>query len=88
MEDEKDEAPLFEDFEAYELEIYYPDADTLVRRVDTSLIGQTQYVYTAAAQTEDSVPLTATSLWIKVYQLSAQVGRGFSRAVEVKLRHV
>ena len=88
MEDEKHEAPMYEDFEGYELEIYYPDADTLVRRVDTALIGQTQYIYSAADQTEDSVPLTATSLWIKVFQLSAQVGRGFSRAVEVKLRHV
>ena len=76
--------PLYEDYEKYEVEIYYP-VGVLVRTILAEDIGDTTAVYTLAQQTEDSVPATAVSIWAKVFQLSAQVGRGFGRKTEVQL---
>lgn len=86
--DNAEGTPLYEDRERYDLRIYYPDADTLVRTVSSGSIRGTYYAYTELQQNEDGVPLTASSIWVEVAQLSSQVGRGFSRIQEVKLNSV
>jgi len=78
------EAPLYEDVEVYEIEIYYPEG-TLVRTIDSESIEQNRYNYSISDQTTDGIPAGVGSIWVKVFQLSSQVGRGFARKVEVKL---
>jgi hypothetical protein len=65
---------LAEDAEEYELEILGPDDD--VRRTVTGLTSAT-FTYTAAMQAEDFPEGYPASDFV-VYQISAQVGRGFA----------
>lgn len=80
LRDYTDEVPLEEDSEEYELEIYDSPGGTLLRTY-TGITSPT-YTYPNADIITDfgSIPDTLT---IKVYQISAQVGRGFSREVTV-----
>lgn len=75
LRDGTDEVPLNEDSEEYELEIYDSPGGTLLRTYTG--ITSPSYTYPNADITTDfgSVP---SNLTIKVYQISAQVGRGFS----------
>jgi hypothetical protein len=68
------EVPLAEDAEEYELEILGPDND--IRRTITALSSPT-FTYTAAMQAEDFLEGYPASAFV-VYQISAQVGRGFA----------
>jgi hypothetical protein len=65
---------LAEDTEEYELEILGPDDE--VRRTVTGLTSPT-FTYTAAMQAEDFPEGYPASAFV-VYQISAQVGRGFA----------
>ena len=70
--------PLAEDTEAYEVEIR--DGSTVKRTLTTTT---TSVLYTAAQQTADwGAPLgPGQSLAIRIYQLSALIGRGAARSV-------
>ena len=72
------DVPLAEDNEAYEIEIR--DGGTVKRRLTTST---TSVLYTAAQQTADwGAPLgPGQSLAIRIYQLSALIGRRAGRSV-------
>ncbi|MBL4542712.1 MAG: hypothetical protein JKP97_13055, partial [Rhodobacteraceae bacterium] len=72
------EVPLGEELEAYEVEIL--DGATVKRVLSTTT---TSALYTAAQQSADWGALLATgdTLDIRIYQLSALVGRGAPKAV-------
>ncbi len=72
------DVPLAEDSEAYEVEIR--DGSTVKRTLTTTT---TSVLYTAAQQTADwGAPLgPGQSLAIRIYQLSALIGRGAGRSV-------
>lgn len=69
------DAPLGEASEAYEVEIYTSAAYTTLKRTITGLTTASA-TYTSAQQVADFGSNQAT-LYVKVYQLSANVGRGY-----------
>ena len=75
---EQVEVPLAEDLESYDVQIL--DAATVKRTLSS---GATSVVYTAAQQTTDwGAPLgPGQTLAIRIYQLSALIGRGAGRSV-------
>ncbi len=76
------DVPLSEDSESYELDIFASEAATSALR---TLASSTEAVtYTDAQITTDFGSIPAT-IWIELYQLSAQVGRGFARRREVEV---
>ena len=72
------EVPLAEDNETYEVEIR--DGSTAKRTLNTN---KASALYTAAQQTSDwGAPLVpGQSLTIRIFQLSALIGRGAARSV-------
>lgn len=70
-------APLAEDTEAYDIEIYSAPAGALLRTF--SAVVTPSVTYTAAEQVTDGFTPPLATLTVKIYQISAQVGRGFSR---------
>jgi hypothetical protein len=66
--------PLAEDAEAYELEILGGTGGSVLRTATG--IGSPSFVYTTAMQSAD-FGTPQTELTFRVYQISAQVGRGF-----------
>lgn len=70
--------PLAEDFEAYEVDVL--QAGTVRRTLSTTTASA---LYTAAQQTADWGRLLGPgdSLKLRIYQLSALVGRGAPQAV-------
>jgi len=78
--DEYGTVPLNEDSEEYEIEIYDGPGGSLLRTA-TGLTSP-DYEYTNANIVTDfgSVPTTIT---VKIFQVSAQAGRGFSREVSI-----
>ena len=76
------EVPLAEELEVYEVEIL--DGATVKRVMSTST---TSAVYTAAAQTTDWGALLGPgdTLDIRIFQLSALVGRGAPKTVTLTL---
>lgn len=69
------DAPLGEASEAYEVEIYTSAAYTTLKRTLTGL-ATASATYTSAQQVTDFGSNQA-ALYVKVYQLSANVGRGY-----------
>ena len=67
--------PVAEDAEAYELEILDGPGGTVLR-TETG-IAAASFVYNAAMQSADFGG-AQTELTFRVYQISAQVGRGFA----------
>ena len=67
------DAPINEEFEAYTIEIF--NGANVVRTVDTNYSG---YTYSTGDQQSD-FGSTQTQLTVRVYQLSASVGRGVGR---------
>ena len=67
--------PLAEDSEAYELEILDGPGGSVLR-TETGL-GSASFVYTTTMQSADFGGAPA-ELTFRVYQISAQVGRGFA----------
>ena len=74
------DVPLGEECACYELEVLDP-AGVVVR---SFAVGQESVTYTAADQQADFGALPA-SLSLRVYQLSATVGRGWPAAVTLAL---
>ncbi len=68
--------PLDEDTEAYEVDIYR--AGSIVRTVTG--LSSPAFTYTAAMQSADGWSGAIVSLQLDIYQISALVGRGFSRS--------
>jgi hypothetical protein len=66
--------PLSEESEQYDLEIYSLDGDTVIRSVKG--LTTNSYDYTAALQYADFGQYVPC-VYVKVYQISASVGRGF-----------
>jgi hypothetical protein len=66
--------PLAEDAEAYEVEIRDGPGGAVLR---TETVAETSFVYTTAMQASDFGG-AQTALTLRVYQISAQVGRGFA----------
>ncbi len=81
MQDSID-VPLSEDSESYELDIFANQAATSALRTLAS--GSEAVTYDDADITTDFGSIPAT-IWIELYQLSAQVGRGFARRREVEV---
>lgn len=79
LQDGTGTVPLSEDSEEYELEIFDMPAGSEIREV----LGLTSptYVYTSAQQIADGLTPPITQLTVKIYQISAQVGRGFTQEV-------
>lgn len=69
------DASLGEASELYDVEIYSSGAYTTLKRTLSALTGQT-VAYTSAQQVTDFGSNQAT-LYVKIYQLSATVGRGY-----------
>lgn len=74
--DDSDTVQLAEDSEEYELEILDAPEGTVVRTV-TGLTSPL-YLYDAADQASDGFTVPMTEITVKVYQMSEQVGRGFT----------
>lgn len=77
------DVPLNEDTEEYEIDIFDMPGGTIVRTV-TALSSPT-YTYTAADQATDGFTPPLTELTLAVYQISAQVGRGFGREQTIEV---
>ena len=71
--------PLAEDSEEYEIDILDGPAGSIVRTV-TGLASPT-YTYTSANQTTDGFTPPLSEISVVIYQISAQVGRGFGREI-------
>jgi hypothetical protein len=68
------DVPLGEDAEEYSVDILHPTTLNVVRTLAT--VTSTTATYTASQQTTD-FGAVQTSIKVKVYQLSATIGRGF-----------
>lgn len=75
--------PLSEDSEAYEIDILDSPGGSVVRTV-TGLTSPA-YNYTSANQTTDGFTPPLSSVTVRIYQISAQVGRGFAREITVNV---
>lgn len=78
-------APLAESSEAYEVEIYSDSTYTTLKRTITGLTSAAA-TYSAAQQVAD-FGTAQKYLYVKVYQLSSMVGRGYPASAEVGPRH-
>jgi len=74
-----DTMALNEDAEAYQIDIFDTDGATLLR----TLSGTSLPMVYAAADIVSDFGSTPATLWLAVYQMSAQVGRGFTHLVNV-----
>ena len=75
--------PLNEDTEEYEIDIKDGPGGTIVRTV-TGLTTPA-YNYTSANQTTDGFTPPLSSITVTIYQISAQVGRGFAQEVTLNV---
>ena len=75
--------PISEDTEEYELEIFDMPGGSIVKTV-TGLTTPA-YNYTSGDQTADGFTPPIQTATIKLYQISAQVGRGFSEEVTISV---
>lgn len=78
-----DDIPLFEDDEEYEIEILDAPEGDVVRTVTE--LATAAYTYTAADQATDGFTAPLETLTVRIYQISAQVGRGFTREVTINV---
>lgn len=83
LQDGFGDVPLNEDSEEYEIDIYDGPGGSIVRAVTG--LSTPDYNYTSANQTSDGFTPPISSVTIRVYQISAQVGRGFSREVTLNV---
>lgn len=74
------EIALSEDIEAYEIDVLVEG--TVMRTLET---GEQQVTYTSAQQAADAGSPAAASFTFKIYQISADVGRGHVGELEVVL---
>jgi hypothetical protein len=76
--------PLGEDREEYLVEII-DDADEVLRAL-TGIMGVETVTYTEAQRDADALDDSITSLHLRIYQISAVVGRGHVADVEVEIQ--
>lgn len=74
--------PLSEDSESYEIDVLNGSGGSVLRTLSSS---STSVVYTAAQQTTDFGGAVSGDLHLRVYQISAEVGRGFSKESVVNI---
>lgn len=79
-------APLAESSEAYEVEVYSDNTYTTLNRTLTGLTSASA-TYTSAQQITD-FGVVQKYLYVKVYQLSATVGRGYPATAAVGPTHL
>lgn len=84
LQDGSGNVPISEDVEEYELEIFDGPGGTEVREV-TGLTSPA-FSYTSGDQTTDGFTPPLSTITIRVYQISAQVGRGFSQEVTLDVQ--
>lgn len=83
LQDGTGTVPVSEDAEEYEIEIFDGPGGTEVREVTG--LSSPEYTYTSADQTTDGFSPPLSQLTVKIYQISAQVGRGFSTEVTLNV---
>lgn len=71
--------PLNEDTESYEIDIFDSPGGSVVRTITG--LSTTSTTYTSAEQTTDGFTPPLSQITIEIYQISAQVGRGFTKEV-------
>lgn len=71
--------PLSEDTEEYEIDILSGPGGSVVRTVTG--LSSPAWNYSSADQTSDGFTPRVSSVTVRVYQISAQIGRGFTREV-------
>lgn len=76
LQDGTGTVPVSEDSEEYEIEIFDGPAGSEVREVTG--LSSPSYTYSATDQATDGFSPPLSQITVKVYQISAQVGRGFS----------
>ncbi len=79
LQDGVGEVPVSEDTEEYELEVLDNPGGSVVRTF--LALTTTAVTYTSAQQTTDGFTPPLNQITIKIYQISAQVGRGFTKEV-------
>lgn len=77
------DVPVDDTPEAYEVEIYSSAAFTTLKRTITGLTSATT-TYTSAQQVTD-FGTNQTTIYVKVYQVSATVGRGFAGTATINV---
>lgn len=83
LQDGSGNVPVSEDAEEYELEIFDGPGGTEVREIVS--LTSPAYSYISADQTTDGFSPPLSTITIRVYQISAQVGRGFSKEVTLNV---
>jgi len=75
--------PVNEDSEAYEIDIFDGPGGSVVRTITG--LSTTSTTYTSAQQTTDGFTPPLSQITIEIYQISAQVGRGFTKEVTLNV---
>lgn len=83
LQNNLDTVPLNEDTEEYEVDILDGPDGNIVRGV-TGLTDP-EYTYTSALQTADGFSPPLSQITVRIYQISAQVGRGFTKEVTLNV---
>ncbi len=73
-------APLNEAISSFEVDTYDATGVTINRTIASATES---FTYIAADQTTDGLSLSATTVWIAIFQLSDLVGRGYSYKLEI-----
>ena len=84
LQDGTGTVPINEDSEEYEIEIFDGPSGTEVREVTG--LSSPAYTYNAADQATDGFTPPLSQLTVKIYQVSAQVGRGFAKEVTIDVK--
>lgn len=79
LRDDTGTVPLNEDTESYEIDIFDTPGGSVVRTITG--LSTTSTTYTDAQQTTDGFTPPLSQITIEIYQISAQVGRGFTKEV-------
>jgi len=75
--------PLNEDTESYEIDIFDSPGGTIVRTITG--LSTTSITYTEAQQITDGFSPPLSQITISIFQISAQVGRGFTKEVTLNV---
>ncbi len=83
LKDDIGDVPLNEDTEAYEIDVFDGPGGSVVRMITG--LSTTSTTYTSAQQTTDGFSPPLSQITIEIYQISAQVGRGFTKEVTLNV---
>ena len=82
LQDGTGAVPLAEDSEAYEVDVIVGGNPTTNSPYNVST---PQFTYTSAQQTADGFTPPLSQITVRIYQISAQVGRGFTKEVTLNV---